>query len=419
MIPCQADECDGKAVFRTALLATQSEHIGRVHETVNGPAKREKIVPAVLPSTLKNAYNAGLTPAGAGFRLSRQIYPWNQSVSVSDSRPHKMSQHDAISVMAPARLHLGFVDLNGAGGRHFGSLGLGIEDLGIKLSARPHDSVEVSGPAAARAADYARQLLAHHGIEQGVQLTIEHTIPEHAGLGSGTQMALAVGVAVARLYDLPAAPEQIAAILDRGSRSGIGIGSFSHGGFIVDAGRGEHTLVPPVVSRLHFPEAWRLVLMFDPDCAGLSGPPERAAFENLPPMQPAVADHISWLVLMQVLPAVAEADCSRFGDGISRIQQYIGDYFAPVQGGIFYSDRVAAAAEQLRAAGATGIGQSSWGPTGFAVFPSETQAHQALRTLREADRLPGGLDIRICRGRNVPAEIQPDASAASRRLQGL
>jgi len=338
---------------------------------------------------------------------------------VSDSRQHSVASHECVSVLAPARLHLGFIDLNGSAGRSFGSLGLGVDDPGVEVTAAVHDEIEAEGPAAARAADYARRLLEHHRLDHGVRLSIHRTIPEHAGLGSGTQLALAVGTAVARLYNLPAGPTQVAAILDRGSRSGIGIGTFTQGGFIVDAGRGEDTEVPPVVSRLHFPESWRLVLIMDPACQGISGPPERQAFEALEPMPQATAHTLSWLVLMQALPAIAESDCSRFGEAISRIQEIIGDYFSPVQGGCFYSQAVAGVATSLGAAGASGIGQSSWGPTGFAIFPSETQAHQAIRQLRDAGNMPAGLDIRICHGRNRPAEIREDAAARNQRLKSL
>lgn len=329
-----------------------------------------------------------------------------------------MAGHESVSIMAPARLHLGFVDLNGTAGRSFGSLGLGIEDVGVEVTAAAAETVEAEGPGAARAADFARRLLTHYQQQQGVRLQIHHAIPEHAGLGSGTQLALAVGMAIARLYNLPADARTVAAILDRGARSGIGIGTFMEGGFIVDAGRGAHTDVPPVISRLHFPDSWRLVLVMDPEHKGISGPPERVAFENLAPMPQATADRISWLVLMQVLPAVAESDCSRFGEAITRIQEHIGDYFAPVQGGRFYSRAVAEVVTGLHSHGAAGIGQSSWGPTGLAIFPSETQAHQALRRLRESGDIPGELDIRICRGRNRPAEIRTGA-AQSRRLKGL
>ncbi len=338
---------------------------------------------------------------------------------MTDSREHNCAVHECVRVAAPARLHMGFVDLNGGGGRRFGSLGLGVEEVGIELSAEPHDTIEADGPAASRAADYARQLLAHHGLDAGVRLHIHHSIPEHSGLGSGTQLALAVGTAVARLYELPASPEQLAGILDRGNRSGIGIGTFMQGGFIVDAGHGDQTTVPPIISRLHFPDSWRLVLVMDPQHQGISGASERAAFDELEPMPTGVAHEISWLILMQALPAIAEADCERFGDAISRIQAFIGDYFAPVQGGRYCSQAVAAVVGELHDAGATGIGQSSWGPAGFAVFPSETQAHQAIRQLRDAGRIPAALEVQLCQGRNHPAEVDAGKTADNRRLRGL
>lgn len=316
---------------------------------------------------------------------------------------------------------MGFVDLNGQAGRSFGSFGLGIEDMSVRLTARAAGTIEVSGPSAARAAEYAGSLLSHYGLKDGVRLDIHEAIPEHAGLGSGTQMALAVGMAVARLYNLPVTTESIAVVLKRGARSGIGIGSFIQGGFIVDAGRGDSTRIPPVVSRLHFPDSWRLVLVFDPERQGVSGPPEREAFERLEPMVQTIADRVSWLLLMQILPAIVEGDCNRFGLGVTRVQEYIGDYFAPVQGGRFYSPGVAAVIRNLHDAGAAGVGQSSWGPTGFAVFASETQAHKALRHVRESGGLDGTVYTRICRGRNRPAEVIQGSlkSASSRRLQGV
>lgn len=340
---------------------------------------------------------------------------------MNESPQRNLSTQAAISVVAPARLHMGFIDLNGRHDRQFGSLGLGIDEITVSVQASPAEAVETDGPAAGRAADYVRRMLAEYQIDKGVHLQINAAIPEHAGLGSGTQLALAVGTAVAQLYALDAGTRQLAALLDRGNRSGIGIGSFMYGGFIVDAGRGPGTEVPPVISRLHFPDAWRLVLALDPDCRGMSGAPEKAAFDALAPMPASAAEHISWLVLMQILPALAEQDCAHFGAGISEIQAIIGDYFEPVQGGRFSSPRVARVVEGLHAAGAAGIGQSSWGPTGFALFPSETQAHQAVRTLREQAGAADGVELLVCRGRNQPAEVRCNGRdvGRQRRLHGL
>lgn len=343
------------------------------------------------------------------------------AISVNEPPQRNLPSRTGASVVAPARLHMGFVDLNGQRERQFGSLGLGIEEISVSVQATPATGITATGPAADRALDFARQLLDEYRVDGGVRLELTSAIPEHAGLGSGTQLALAVGSAVSELYGLGASTVQLAALLDRGARSGIGIGSFVHGGFIVDAGRGPKTEVPPVISRLEFPDAWRLVLVLDPECRGMSGAPEKAAFEALPPMPADTAERISWLILMRILPALTESDCGQFGAGISEIQAIIGDYFTPVQGGRFTSPRVAEVAEALQSAGATGIGQSSWGPTGFALFPSETQAYQAIRAARGQASAVDGLELMVCRGRNRAASIRHVEcdSDRQRRLRSL
>jgi beta-ribofuranosylaminobenzene 5'-phosphate synthase len=215
-------------------------------------------------------------------------------------------------------------------------------------------------------------------------MSIKSAIPEHSGLGSGTQLSLAVATAISKLYELSEQqPERLAAILHRGARSGVGIGTFMHGGFIVDGGRGENTEVPPVISHMPFPEHWRIVLVFDDEAEGINGVPERRAFNTLPPMDETMSGMLCRLTLMQALPAIKENDCLRFGEAITRIQNIVGDYFSQVQGGRYASPFLKPILETMSDEGATGMGQSSWGPTGFAIFPDETMAFQALKKVRD------------------------------------
>ena len=66
-----------------------------------------------------------------------------------------------------------------------------------------------------------------------------------------------------------------------------------------------------------------------------------------------------------------EADIATFGSALTEIQTIIGSHFAAAQGGLWTSPAVGRIAQQLKAAGAYGIGQSSWGPTGFAFAASK------------------------------------------------
>jgi len=141
------------------------------------------------------------------------------------------------------------------------------------------------------------------------------------------------------------------------------------------------------------------------------GPDEVTTFAALPPMPDAEAAHICRLVLMKALPALVEHDLASFGAAIKELQVRLGDYFAPAQGGSRFTSRdVAAVLDTLNGAGAVGIGQSSWGPTGFAFAPSSEEAAR-LATIARRDLSARGLDIRVCKGLNRGAEIVAHTSA--------
>ena len=315
-----------------------------------------------------------------------------------------------IAVDAPARLHLGFVDLHGGLGRCFGSLGLTLDGLATRLRLRRAEVTEVHGLQSARAAACLARLREALGIRSSAAVRVVEAIPAHSGLGSGTQMALAVGAALSEALGLGLSARETAHILDRGARSGIGIGAFELGGFILDGGRGATEAPPPLVSRLPFPSPWRILLIFDHAARGLHGPAEAAAFRDLPPIPEERAAHLARLTLMQILPALAEADLEPFGAALSEMQRVIGDHFAPTQGGRYASPRVAAALAFLEAQGAGCIGQSSWGPTGFAITGCAEQAVELVRRLRE--RFPSaGLEFRVAQGRNRGAHLSVEEAA--------
>jgi beta-ribofuranosylaminobenzene 5'-phosphate synthase len=313
---------------------------------------------------------------------------------------------DTVRVVTPSRLHLGFLDLHGGLGRKFGSIGVTLEEPRTIVTLRRADRLIASGSCAERATRVAMQLIDRLRLDDKVEITLEEVIPEHVGLGSGTQLALALGAALARWSGQSIDPALIATLTRRGARSGIGIGAFVSGGVIVDGGRAEEDEAPPpIISRLDFPEDWRVLLLFDPKSGGLHGPAEFNAFRSLPQFPERLASELCRLIVMQALPALAEADLQRFGSAITELQQRVGDYFAPAQGGRFASPHVAAALAWLESAGIAGFGQSSWGPTGFA-FAGNAAEGQAL--MAEAERRYGArLQFRLVKARNRGAEIQP------------
>jgi beta-RFAP synthase len=237
-------------------------------------------------------------------------------------------------------------------------------------------------------------------------------LPSHAGLGSGTQLALGIAAALRRLHGLPLDSAGDAWFLDRGARSGVGIGLFEHGGLVVDGGRTSQSAAPPILVRMNFPETWRIILVLDPQRCGAYGEAERAAFRSLQPMSAAGAAEICRLVLMQALPAVVECDILRFGEAIANIQQRLGDYFAPAQGGgRFTSPAVAKVLNDMAANGAHGVGQSSWGPTGFAFAEDQEHAERLVAAARRS-KSARGLDIRVVSALNLGSQIDEAAERA-------
>ena len=310
---------------------------------------------------------------------------------------------EAATVTTTARLHFGFLDPSGRGPRPFGSFGLALDRPQTRLTLVRSADWRVQGPEAERAEGYLRMLAANAGMQTPYRLGIDTVIPPHAGLGSGTQLALTVGTAFARLEGLAMSPAEIAALLGRGARSGIGIGTFAAGGLVVDTGPRDGAL-PEIETRLPFPDDWRALLVFDERRAGLSGIDEVSAFATLPEFTAHDTAALSRRV-ESALAAVEARDFGRFSAEVGALQDAMGAYFGPLQGGPFVSPAVAASMERLRAEGVTGIGQSSWGPTGFAFAPSQADAEAILDDIRAAGA-PAGLRFDIAQGRNRGADIE-------------
>lgn len=312
----------------------------------------------------------------------------------------------SVRVSAPARLHLGFLDMNGALGRRFGSIGMAVDQPATNLSVTRAVANAATGAESKRVLKLIQMFAS--GSRTGFAVDVTEAIPAHAGLGSGTQLALAVGTAIAHLEGRKLEAQDLAGVGERGMRSGIGLAAFTGGGFLIDGGRGDHDRAPPVTLRSDFPDDWRVLLLLDPSRAGVSGDAEKTAFAALPEFPQSAAAHICHLVLMKLMPGLKEQDITAFGDALTEIQQLVGQHFAPRQGGSpWTSPAVGQLASQMQKLGATGIGQSSWGPTGFAFVESAEAASRLYHSLVEAAKADG-VEIVIAKGRNSGASVETE-----------
>ncbi|HEY6509590.1 MAG TPA: beta-ribofuranosylaminobenzene 5'-phosphate synthase family protein [Vicinamibacterales bacterium] len=301
---------------------------------------------------------------------------------------------EAVFVEAPARLHFGVLDLRGAMGRWFGGIGAAAPAPTLLVSASHADGLLVEGDEGERATEFARRLLMYLGGQRGMSLgarvRVHRALPSHAGLGSGTQLGLAIGRALMELHEADADAPTLARIMGRAKRSAIGTWTFAGGGLVVEGGRrvGQDESAP-LLARLPFPPTWRCVVAVPNGRAGVSGVAESRALADLPSPPEGDVERVAYLVLMGLLPALVEADVESFGAALSEIQERTGRWFAPAQGGTFAPGPSATLVQQMTEWGARGVGQSSWGPAVYGIVEGEDAGARLAAQVRDALG-PGG-----------------------------
>ena len=322
-----------------------------------------------------------------------------------------------VRVTTPSRLHFGMLSFGHADVRQFGGAGLMLAEPGIRLSITAADRIDAIGPLAERAADFAKRVLAAMPPPRpaGCRIEIGSAPREHIGLGTGTQLGLAIAAGIDALVSATAMaatttttaamPFELARRAGRGRRSSIGTLGFAVGGLLVEAGKRTAEEESPLVARAELPAAWRFLLLLPKRASGLFGAAEREAFARIPPVPTAVTDALSRELLLYLLPAVAAADFAEFGRSLHRYGQLAGACFAPVQAGPFLDRRTAAVAATIGDLGVAGVGQSSWGPLLFAAVPNEAAGHDLAAQLAAATDL-SDYDMRVARPDNAGARIE-------------
>lgn len=296
-----------------------------------------------------------------------------------------------VYVKTPARLHLGLIDLNGDLGRMFGGLGVGINRPNVILEAQPAKNLAVTGEATEKVKALAERFLETYQVKSNVAINVKQVIPEHSGLGSGTQLALAVATALSKLFDVEASVQELAEAMGRGKRTSVGTTIFEQGGFVVDGGKStSEKRFPATIFRQPFPEDWRFVVAVPDVEKGLAKGEETAAFKALTPMKPEQAGRMCRLTMMKLLPALVERDIKSFGEALTQLQIVIGSYFGKVQGGTYSSQAVAEGVAFMQKLGAYGAGQSSWGPAFYGVSQKEKAKKLEAETKAFLSKSAGG-----------------------------
>lgn len=276
-----------------------------------------------------------------------------------------------IKVNAPARLHFGILDLNGNLGRIYGSLGLAIDFPNTVVEVRPSEELEIYGDEKEKVFSIIKKFSKFYRVEPKVRITVREAIPEHVGLGSGTQLALAVGVSISRIYGLDLTIKEISNFLGKGNISGIGTCAFESGGFIVDSGcKIDDKGIPQKIFRYDFPDDWKFLIVIPKIRRGFRDSEEKEIFKKVIPAPPEISAKICRLTLMKLIPSLMEKDIKKFGGALTGINRNTGLCFRNVQGGI-YRGKILQQLINFMLKNSHGAGQSSWGPAVFALTEEE------------------------------------------------
>jgi beta-RFAP synthase len=291
-----------------------------------------------------------------------------------------------------------------------------VDAPGCHLRVTPADADQIRAPhdLSARILEWTNRYRERCSVEHrplSCLIEVTQAIPSHAGFGSGTQTALALAAALANFSGEREVPAiELARRVGRGLRSALGIHGFGRGGFLVEAGKQDIDEISPLISRLDVPTDWRWLLITPRDSRGLSGESERSAFAKLGPMPATMTDRLCRISLMELIPAMQIGDFEAVSESLFEFGRLNGEYFAPIQGGLFADPQMNDLVEHLRSNGCRGVGQTSWGPTLFALCRHENDAAERYRELSHIANLfnDGSLshfDHHIARPRNVPASI--------------
>jgi beta-ribofuranosylaminobenzene 5'-phosphate synthase len=315
-----------------------------------------------------------------------------------------------IEVVSPSRLHLTLIDLNAELGRVDGGVGITLESPGLEISATESDTVEIFGDSILvnkmrRAAD------ALLPAGKGIKLHIKESLPDHVGLGSGTQAALSAAAAVNKIYGLGKSVRELAIAVGRGGTSGIGVAAFEKGGIILDGGHkfkdkcafspsaASHVPPGPVLFRRNFPE-WPIVIAI-PNTKGAHDAEEVDIFKKYCPIPLAEVQEICHVILMQMLPALVEEDLENFGRSINHIQ-LAGFKKREVD---LQPRPVLDIMEYMRDNGASGSGISSFGPVVYGIAGNSGEAKKLQKEVqRMLDESIGG-EVLLTKAKNRGADI--------------
>lgn len=346
------------------------------------------------------------------YKIFRHAMPL---IAIQETFPYNSFQDSRrVVIKTPSRIHLTLTDLAGHDGRVDGGVGITLEEPNMLLEAERSDDIVVVGENAERARAAAQAVMERFGLG-GARLHIRNGYRMHIGLGGGTQLGIAAGMALCELYHQPVTVREIATIVSRGGTSGIGTAAFEAGGFIIDGGHAfgpgkdkqdfrpssaSQSVRPPLVIARHaFPREWKILLAIPRIPKGAHGQREVEIFRDFCPVPLAEVHELCYQILVRMVPSLVEENLDEFGASVNRVQE-LG--FKKIEI-MLQQPPVHRLIAEMREAGAACSGLSSFGPTVYAI--TDTRVRDIEAAALEVMKEVGG-EVLITRARNEGARVR-------------
>ena len=307
---------------------------------------------------------------------------------MSDSRTDDISMlaGNVVSVTTGSRLHFGLLSTAAP----FGGVGVMIDHPQTEIVIQPATSFQCSEEIRDRVLPIAKrvQQLANQAELPTCDIKLTKRAASHSGLGSGTQLSMAVAEGLTKFCQLSLSPNQLACrIACRGERSAVGVHGYFAGGLIYEDAD-QPVELNPCRTRISITEPW-CVGLFQPRKTPppVSGQSERSHFQSLHQSSETKRRQLRSIINSEIIPAAQEKEFADFCHAVHRYNYQSGLLFEDVQGGPYNGPRVSELIDFLLHRGAMGVGQSSWGSTVFAWFENDDQATRFERDLPETAKM--------------------------------
>ena len=308
----------------------------------------------------------------------------------------------SVRISAPAHLHTGNPDLSGDMGRLYGTVGFAIETPRLEIEVRGAEKDNSNDGDALR---FLRRFRESYNFPP-VEVVVKSYIPRWVGIGFHTTLALSVGEGINRLFNLGLSLEEIALAMKRGLITALGFYALKVGGFIYEGGfpvDRREKVVPPLVFRGEMPDDWLFVV-------AIPETPRKALAEvrkredeilgNLKKMPPELADRLSRIVLMKILPAFVERDIKTCGEGLYLFNHLLGEFWSDYQENVYCCDIVNGGIKHMIERTHCAC-QTSWGPTFYGLVDGRERAEEVRSAVESFLRENGdGGEVFVTRADN-------------------